>query len=52
MTDEQLLTGLNERGIKLLNLGPAHFRMVTHYDISSVDIDTTLTALTEVMKGA
>ncbi len=50
-TDEQFLAKLDEKGIKLLNLGPAHFRMVTHYGINSKDIDTALTALTEVMKG-
>ncbi|MHC4395005.1 MAG: low-specificity L-threonine aldolase [Planctomycetota bacterium] len=52
MTDEQFLSALGKKGIKLLSLGPAHFRMVTHYGISSADIDRTLTALAEVMKKA
>ena len=52
MTDEQFLRGLEKKGIRLLGLGPAHFRMVTHYGISSSDIDRTLTALAEVMKKA
>jgi len=52
MTDEQFIKGLEKKGVRLLGLGPAHFRMVTHYGINSQDIDSTLTALAEVMKKA
>ncbi|MHC4740056.1 MAG: low-specificity L-threonine aldolase [Planctomycetota bacterium] len=50
MADEQFLIGLEKKGVRLLGLGPAHFRMVTHYGIGSSDIDRTLTALAEVIK--
>jgi len=52
MTNEQFIKGLEKKGVRLLGLGPAHFRMVTHYGINSQDIDSTLMALAEVMKKA
>jgi threonine aldolase len=52
LTDEQFIKGLDKKGVRLLGLGPAHFRMVTHYGINSEGIDSTLTALAEVMKKA
>ena len=52
MTNEQFIKGLEKKGVRLLGLWPAHFRMVTHYGINSQDIDSTLMALAEVMKKA
>ncbi len=47
---EKLVTELGKRGIKLLCVGSSRLRMVTHYGISSDDIDLALAALTEVMR--
>ena len=44
-----LVKQLANRGIKILQLGPAQLRAVTHYGISSEDIDMTLTALSRIM---
>jgi threonine aldolase len=44
-----LVTRLSDRGIKILPLGPRLLRAVTHYGISAEDINSTLTALNEVM---
>ena len=46
---EKLVTELGKRGIKLLCVGPSRLRMVTHYGISSEDIDSALAALAEIM---
>lgn len=46
---EKLVTELRKRGIKLLCVGPSRLRMVTHYGISSDDIDLALAALAEIM---
>lgn len=46
---EQLITRLEKKGIKFLCTGQSRFRMVTHYGILPEDIDTTLTALNDVM---
>ena len=46
---EELVGQLDDKGIKILNLGPSRFRAVTHYGISAEDIDFTLTVLGEVM---
>jgi threonine aldolase len=45
-----LVKRLADKGIKILNLGPSLLRAVTHYGISSEDIDLTLTALSKVME--
>lgn len=50
MAPDNLVTQLNEKGIKFLRTGPTRYRMVTHYGIRAEDIDTTLAALGEVMK--
>ncbi len=53
MADEQfdagtLVTQLAERGIKILQVAPNRLRAVTHYGITSEDIETTLAAMSEV----
>jgi len=40
---------LEKKGIKLLATGPSRFRLVTHYGISSDDINTTLMYFREIM---
>jgi len=49
LTAGKVVTELGKRGIKLLCVGPSRLRMVTHYGISSEDIDLALAALAEVM---
>ena len=52
MEDDTLEAELERRGIKLLKLGPSHFRVVTHHGISTEDIETTIQALREIMPKA
>ncbi len=47
---EELLNQLGNKGIKILKLGLFRFRAVTHYGISTEDIDLTLTTLAEIME--
>ena len=49
LTADKLVTELSKRGIKILCVGPSRLRMVTHYGISSEDVDLALAALDEVM---
>ena len=49
VTAEQLVTRLNDRGVRILQLGPARVRAVTHYGIEAEDIEAALTALREAM---
>jgi threonine aldolase len=46
---EKLTSQLDEKGIKILQLGPSRFRAVTHYGISAEDIEIALNALGEIM---
>ncbi len=46
---EELASQLDEKGIKILQLGPSRFRAVTHYGISVEDIETALAAISEIM---
>lgn len=50
ITAEKLIEQLAEKSIKILNLGPARLRAVTHYGITKNDIDLTLDALRKIMK--
>ena len=49
-TVEKLVTQLNNKGIKILQVAPTRLRAVTHYGISAEDIDLTLTALGQTME--
>lgn len=51
LTDDELITRCEEKGVKFLSTGPSRFRMVTHYGIHSDHIDATLAAMREVMEG-
>ena len=50
ITAASLIEKLADRSIKILNLGPARLRAVTHYGITTDDIDVTLDALQKIMK--
>jgi len=52
MTPKELVAELNKTGVKLLAVGNRRLRAVTHYGISTEDIDLTVKALGEVMKAA
>jgi len=47
----EFLSRMEQKGIKLLPTGGSSFRMVTHHEIRSENIDTALAALGSVMKG-
>ena len=50
VTAEQLVTRLCDRGVRILQLGPACMRAVTHYGIEAEDIEAALAALGEAMR--
>jgi threonine aldolase len=47
--DAVFINKLEEKGIRLLPLGPSHFRIVTHFGITEEDIEKTLQVLKEIM---
>ena len=49
MTMEELIKRLEDRGIRMLPVGPGRIRAVTHYHITSDDIDYALGVFSEVM---
>ncbi len=51
MTPERFLQELGRRGVRFLRTGTSRFRMVTHYGISSEDIDRVLELTAEVMEA-
>jgi threonine aldolase len=50
MTADELVNRLNEEGVRMSPTGPQRLRAVTHYHISSEDIDYTLSAFAKVLK--
>jgi len=50
VSDEELVAKLGNRGVKVLRSAPGRIRAVTHYGISSEDIDSALAVLAEVMR--
>jgi threonine aldolase len=50
VTTDQLVKRLNTKGIKVLALGPNRLRAVTHYGISSDDIDRALYVFAEIFQ--
>ena len=48
MTADQICHELKKRGILAIGFGTG-IRMVTHYDVSRADIETTLTAMQEIL---
>ncbi len=49
LTEDDFMTRLGERGVKLLHLGSFQFRMVTHHEITAQDIDLVLEILKDVV---
>jgi threonine aldolase len=50
MTVEELVQALADQGIRMLPVGPGRIRAVTHYHITTDDIDYTLVAFSKVLK--
>jgi threonine aldolase len=48
-TPEEIVSGLAERGILLLGRVEGNFRVVTHYWIDDADVESTVTAMQEIM---
>lgn len=49
MKPKTLVQRCDEKGLRFLQTGPARFRMVTHYGITTADIDDALDIVTDVM---
>jgi threonine aldolase len=49
MTVEELVNKLAEQGVRMLPVGPGRIRAVTHYHITSDDIDFALAAFSKVL---
>lgn len=52
ITAEKLVGDLEKKGVRILHIGPARLRAVTHYGIAADDIDAALDAMREVIDGA
>ena len=50
MTVEELVNKLEKQGVRMLPVGAGRIRAVTHYHITSDDIDYTLAAFSKVLK--
>lgn len=50
ITEDEFMTRLERRGVKLLHLGSFQFRMVTHYGITGQDIDLVLDILEDAVR--
>jgi threonine aldolase len=50
MTVEELVKHLGDNGARMLPVGPGRIRAVTHYHISSDDIDYVLEVFAKVLK--
>ena len=50
MTVEELVKKMEAQGVRMLPVGQGRIRAVTHYHISSDDIDYALTAFSKVLK--
>ena len=52
LTSEEFAKRLIDRGVKVIQTGPARFRAVIHYGISAEDIDLALAVLSKTMNGS
>jgi threonine aldolase len=50
LSSQKLLDVLETNGVKILQTGPARFRMVTHYGISAEDIDYAIETIREALR--
>ena len=51
ISSEQLVATLDDEGVRVLPVGSDRIRAVTHYHISSADIDRSLEVISRVMKS-
>lgn len=51
MTPQEFVEGLAGYGVKLNSIGGRRFRAVTHYGITAEDIENSITAVQQVMRG-
>jgi threonine aldolase len=51
MTTEDMVTKLNQYGVKVSQFGDNKLRMVTHHGITKADIEYTLDVLARIIKG-
>jgi len=49
VTPQQLVAGLEGRGVRVLALGPARLRAVTNYHVTDADLPAALAAFTEIL---
>jgi len=47
---QRFVTGMKERGVLLGAFGATDVRMVTHYEITDADVETTLRAASTVLR--
>ena len=52
VTPQQLVAGLERRGVRVLALGPDRLRAVTNYHVTGADIPVALAAFTEILETA
>ena len=50
VTPQQLVAGLERRGVRVLALGPDRLRAVTNYHVTDADIPVALAAFTEILR--
>ncbi|MHC4518270.1 MAG: threonine aldolase, partial [Planctomycetota bacterium] len=51
LTAEALVATLAAQGVRMLCIGPGRIRAVTHYGITTEDIDTALSIMATVMQA-
>jgi threonine aldolase len=51
LSADDLVKRLAARGVRVLSVGPGRLRAVTHYGITTEDIDRAISVLTEVMQS-
>jgi threonine aldolase len=52
LTADEFLGKLAAAGVRMLSVGPGRIRAVTHYGITSGDIDLALSVMTDVMRAS
>jgi len=50
MTQQEFVQQIDAAGVRMLPLGPKNIRAVTHYHITTEDIDQALDVISKVMK--
>ena len=52
LADEDVLSGLLERGVRVSHFGARRLRAVTHLDVGEADVEAAASALREVVENA